>query len=455
MSGEQFLEKYKNRNWISLFDNPDVRRFVLSYPNETSRVSIINAIYSLVRMAGPDFDISSFLDMDAISAREKTWAVVMSYIEKGKYRIGGMVKVYAKSLYDYVHELRRDNQVIVWRKRHQVPNIKSRKTEVPDHQQIYRLVDTTTHLKIQAIVLLSYSSGLKGAGLINLQVGHLREAIKFREKLKNDFIDERKKTNDPRTQKDLDELITDLPLIIRITPQIYFKRFRNSGSKDWYPALICRDAEEIIMRYYDKKRSNASDSEPLFVTRNNRKFSQVQLSKLLKYNVKKFFMGTGELKHTSPSHLRRSFYNRLIAGNMKDIHREYLMGHALGVKGHYFDWESNKKEILISYIQCNFNRVDNGITREITTLKQDSMSKDEKIKRLEEELQYFKSPQFTENLVLEVNKFTETHKDEPVKVLTKVIKIGDAESWKKLTKEGYYLVSSDDEHFVMQKELDE
>ena len=130
--------------------------FVFSYPNERSRFTTSNTIYAYMRESG-GLDISTFLDMDSVEAREKFWKVVMSYVDKKKYRIAGMVKVYLKSLYDYTHELRRDNQVILWIRRHQVQDIKSRKTEVPNHPQIYRLADTTTHLKTQSIILLSYS----------------------------------------------------------------------------------------------------------------------------------------------------------------------------------------------------------------------------------------------------------------------------------------------------------
>ena len=461
MSREEFLEKYQNRNWYFLLENEEVKKFVLDYPNERTRVNICQTVYDLVRglnETDPDVSISNLLDLDAISAREKIWEVILNYIDKEKYRTARSVKVYAKQLYDVTHEMRRDPQSISWRRNHNVPDIRVRKTTVPTHDQIYRLVDKTTHIRSQAMILLSYSSGLKGSGIINLQIGHLKQAITFKEKLKQEFLQKRNNTYDPKAQKDLDELINNLPLILRIDAKIYFKRFRNGG-KDWFPALVCRDAEEVLMKYYTKMRANAGDDEPLFVTSNGRKYSQVELSKNLRYNIRKFSKSTGELRNTSPSLLRRSFYNRLIAGNVKDVHREYIMGHALGIKGHYFDWESNKQEIILSYIRCNFNRIADNVTREITSLKEDSISKDAKIKELEKQLQYFKSKEFTSDLVVKIKEndelFNRLEIGKPKKLSTKVIKIGDAKAWKKLNKEGYYLISSDDEHFVMQKEIEE
>jgi hypothetical protein len=93
-------------------DNPDVRRYVLSYPNEKTRQSIAQTIYDFMRELNktePDFNINNLLEMDGIAAREKIWQVIMSYIEREKYRTAGILKVYLKLFYDYVHELRRDN----------------------------------------------------------------------------------------------------------------------------------------------------------------------------------------------------------------------------------------------------------------------------------------------------------------------------------------------------------
>ena len=138
---------------------------------------------------------------------------------------------------------------------------------------------------------------------------------------------------------------------------------------------------------------------------------------------------------------------------MKDIYREYLMGHSLQVKSHYFDWNLMKRDVILQYLNCNFNRMAIDVSKEIVALKENGISKDEKIKQLEKELEYLKSPQFTKDIMAEI-KSKSFEIPEPKNVITKVIDIGDKESWKRLTNEGYSLIASDDEHFIMQKEED-
>jgi len=440
MSGEQFLEKYQNRNWIELMNNKEVRKFILSYPNERSKFTISSTIYSFVRKmreTEPDFNISKLLNMDSIDAEETIWSVCMSYIEGNKHRIAGMIKAYVKSLYDNVHKKRRDNERILWDKSKQVPKVKSRETEVPTHEQIYRLVDSTTHLRIQSIFLLSYSSGLKGEGIINLKVKHLRKALEDREKLRQEFKTEMNKVKDPKAKRDLEKLIDNVPLIIKIDARIYPKRFKGSNLADWYRCIISKDAEELLMKYYNKDRASAESEEPLFVTKDNNKFTQIHLSMILKYNIKKYTKSNnGELKNTQPSLLRRSFYNRLISTGMKDIYREYLMGHSLEVKGHYFSWEQQRKDILLAYLKANFNRISNGVTREISSLKMNGISKDKKIQQLEEKLRYFESEQFSKDIINKIKiegfEISEPSKI-PKKVLTKMIQKHGRSSVKKDT----------------------
>jgi hypothetical protein len=251
MSGEQFLEKYRNWKWMELLDNDEVRQFILSYPNIRSKKTMCSTIYALVRKAredNPEFDISNLLDMDSINARQLIWNVCLAYIEEEKYRTAEMVKIHLKSLYDFVHELRRDNQTINWHRRNQIPKVKTRETEVPTHSQIYRLVDKTVHIEVQTMFLLSYSSGLKGQGLLGLKVKHLRKALEDREKLREEFKAEYSKVEDPKAKRDLETLINNLPLIFKIDGSIYPKRFKGNNLADWYPAIVCNDAEKLLMR---------------------------------------------------------------------------------------------------------------------------------------------------------------------------------------------------------------
>lgn len=454
-----FEEKYRNRNFIKLFENRDIKKFILNYPNETSRRSILSHLYSFYTEAkklDPEFTFERFFESNPLEARETIWGTVLSFINLRKYRTANTSKVYGKALYDFVNEEKGIS--INFRRNQQVPSIKVKAVEVPTHQQIYRLIDYCTHLKVKAIIALSYVSGTKAEGIRNLRIKDVKDALKRQQEFKQQLEDELKEARDVDTIKELEELLSNLPLVIKITAELYPKRFRNATS-DWYPAIVSKDAQELLLKHYNRRLIQVdSEDSLLFVTlKNNRRYSQPRLSYLIKYNIKKFSKSNnGELKHTSPSMLRKAFFNKLIAGGMKDIYREVLMGHDIGVKSHYFEWDIQRKEILLTYIRCHFDRNGtNGITREITRIKEDSQTKDERIKLLEKELNYFKSPAFTKDILAEIksNGFKLPDETKPKKVITKVIDIGDKEAWKKLNAEGYVLVASDDEHFVLEKEI--
>jgi integrase len=457
-----FEERYKNRNFIQLLDNKDVKQFILSYPNTNSRRSIATHLYSLYTEAkalNPQFTFDSLFKSEPIEARRTLWSIVISYIGKKKYRTANTTKVYGKALYDFVNE--KNNLTIRYRRNQQVPNIKVKPVEVPEHQQVYRLVDYCTHLKVKTLIALSYVSGTKGEGLRNLRIKDITDALNRQSKLREELTTELKSTSDFEAIKDLEELVSNLPLVIKITPELYPKRFRTASS-EWYPCLVSSDVQKLLVKFY-KRRIEETDNPNslLFVTSNGTRYTHSRLSYLIKYNIKKFSKSNnGELKHTSPSMLRKSFFNRLISYGMKDIFREYLMGHSIGIKGSYFEWDLQKKEILLQYVRCNFNRNGNGVSRELTRIREDSISKDERIQQLENELSYFKSKEYTNDLVatvansLKADTFDVVYKPKKTKTISVVIPIDSGKELKRLMKEGYNIAGSDDDNFYLEKEID-
>jgi len=91
----------------------------------------------------------------------------------------------------------------------------------------------------------------------------------------------------------------------------------------------------------------------------------------------------GEKGRTWPYLLRDSFYNRLIEGQMTDTHREYLMGHDLGMRQHYYD--VNRREIREQYLRCHFNRVVSK-TDEVTRLEKQLEEERKRRAELEERI---------------------------------------------------------------------
>ena len=453
LSGESFKEKYKNRKWIALLENPKVDSFVSTYLNFFSKVNILNALNLFFRESKNDnIGIKEFLDFTQVQARNKIWEITQRYIQKDKSRQGHLIKIYSTAFYQHAHE--EEGLKLNWGRKYRVPSTKVREGIAPTHTQIYRLADIATHIDVKTMILLSYSSGLKGAGLNNLRVKHLREALEFRGRLVEEFTETLNKTQDPEKRKELSYILENMPIILRIDPSIYGKRFTDN-SKSWYPAFVCKDAETLLMKYYSEYKLNSDDEDFLFSTRTNKKLDQVQLSTKIKYALKKYYKTTKELKNTSPSLIRRSFFSRLIAGNMKDIFREYIMGHSLEVKAHYFSWDLMKKDIILQYLNCNFNKLNGNYGEQLSTLREDSLKE---IAKLKKELAYFNSQEFTSEIVAKVlesknNPFNVIDK-EPTKTIEIKIPLDSGKELDKLLKDGYEIKSRGNEFFILKKEVE-
>jgi len=396
--------------------------------------------------------INDFFNLNPVQARRLIWGTVQKYLQQEKYCTALNTKSYGSLLYEYANEEK--GLSIKWSKKHKVPMVRVREGTSPSHEQVYHLVNCVTHLDTKAVFLLMYSSGLKGEGIINLTIKDYKDAKQFRETLREEFTNQLANTQDSEEAKELRYVIQNLPAIIKVTFRIYPKRFTTTTSKGWYPAFISHDAEIMIDKYLEEYRTNANDEEPLFAGRlSNKKQGQIQLSKWLKFNIKKFYRLTGELKNTSPSLLRRSFYNRLIASNMKDIYREYIMGHALQVKSHYFDWDTQKKDVILQYLKCNFNRMSYDVTKEIINLKENGITKDEKIAELQKQIDYFRSEKFVTDLFNELSKTSTKFQEEPSKELDiKKIKKEDVNEFVRLRKLGYHMTYENSTYMIMEKE---
>lgn len=158
-------------------------------------------------------------------------------------------------------------------------------------------------------------------------------------------------------------------------------------------------------------------------------------------------------------HSLRKFFRTKIGLDLDVTHA--LMGHVEYLDDAYV--RQDQDEIAQAYLEAMPNvlvysientelkRETMKLKEELQTLKTNEKSKDKKIAELEQQLAYFKSPAFTEDIIAEIKTSSFELPKEPKKVVTKVIDIGDKEAWKRLSKEGYFLVSSDDEHFVLQK----
>jgi len=345
----KFEEKYRNYKWICVLENPVVKEFVASYNNIHTQLTIVRSTHyfvSEVKKTREDFDISQLFSLNSVQARRLIWRTLQSLMNsRGKTnRVARHVKTFIGLLYNYANE--EEGKAILWKRKHRISLVAVRDKKVPTHSEIWEMVDYALHLRDKAIIALSYNSGLKATPINNLNVGDLRKPLE-------DF-----------------KINGTVPLIIKINAKIYPKRFQtNNNSIMWLPALVDRDCAVLLLKYYESKRKDAQDNEPFFVTQRNTRMDIGRISQQVRYLMNKLDkLKGGDRSNTYAMLIRDSFFNRLVKGGMKDIHREFLMMHTLGIKAHYFNWDLEKEEILESYLKCGFNRSteNNEVKKKVT-----------------------------------------------------------------------------------------
>lgn len=332
----EFETQYKNYRWFYLLENPQVKDFVASYNNKHTRrlaAKTIDIFVREMRKDNPDFDISQFLSLNPVKARKVLWSMVQRIMStRGKSNLTAkQVKSFLSLLYNETNE--ETGKVITWKRKHRISTIQVRKKKVPTHEEVWQLIDYSIHTRDKALIALSYCTGLKAEALSNLNISDLKPLLE-------DF-----KINQTE------------PLILKITPRIYPKRFTSlNGSIPYHNALICRDASDLLLQYYEEKRKDASDDEPFFVTTKGKRLGVSRFSNQIEYLVSKLDKQIGgNRKNIRASLLRDAFYNRLISGKMQDAYRETLMMHS-SIRSHYFNWETEKENIIRDYNKCKFNR---------------------------------------------------------------------------------------------------
>jgi len=201
---------------------------------------------------------------------------------------------------------------------------------VPTEEQVYLMADAVSHLKDKAVILMLWQSGLRNATFRSLTVRHVKEGL-----LKN-----------------------EVPLMIEVTPDID----KKSLGEEYY-TFIDRSGVEALRRYLNT-RGNLADldeKEPLFLSNFGvgRGLSDTTLRRIVKKATKN--AGLDE-RMIWPHCLRAAFYNMLV-GKVDDVEREFMFGHSMGVRTHYFAPQFVEK-LRSAYSRVEWSRPGVGVTRE-------------------------------------------------------------------------------------------
>ena len=145
-----------------------------------------------------------------------------------------------------------------------------------------------------------------------------------------------------------------------------------------------------------------------------------------------------------------------------------LMGHSGYLDQSYLRLnidEVGKKYLEVMHNVSVYSIVDNELKQEtqklkdeMQTLTQKEKQKDQRIEELEKELSYFKSEEFTSNLVAKVIKRKDNPfniiSNKPAKTVKVKIPIVEGKEVVRLMKKGFTIQYSDDEIFILEKEED-
>ena len=143
------------------------------------------------------------------------------------------------------------------------------------------------------------------------------------------------------------------------------------------------------------------------------------------------------------------------------------MGHSAYLDNSYVRLPQN--ELAQAYLEAMgnvsiYSTVDNELKQETQNLKEEMQklrakeeTKDEKIAQLEKQLTYLESPKFFKDIRLNLEQMSVPLKTskKPVKVHQVKVKLDDGKRLAKLMGEGYTPTYSDDEIWILEKEIDE
>lgn len=164
-------------------------------------------------------------------------------------------------------------------------------------------------------------------------------------------------------------------------------------------------------------------------------------------------------------HSLRKFFRTKIGLDLDITHA--LMGHAEYLDDSYLHQE--QEDIAQAYLEAMSNvsvysildseirQETEKLRKELQTLQQKEKSKNEKIAELERKLEYFKSPAFAKDLISEIKttSFQPIQTFKPGKTHQVKVKLDDGKTLAKLMREGYTPTYSDDEIWILEKEIQE
>lgn len=315
------MSKELNYSWLLEFES--IKNWEISLRSTKTKELYFRTLHNLISnflsnpsIKNPD-DLLKLDDRDAIDLIRK---FSYSYTSSGKQKMGELAKTILKSFYlANSRELKSPHLKV-----HKVPrSSKTYNRIVPIKEQVYQLADASMGLRDRALILVMWQSGLRNSTIRNLRVGHVKDLL----------------------------LKSESSLRIDITTDIDKKSLGEA-----YYTFIANDGIDALRNYLSTrgKLEDISGEEPLFLSNlpgTVRPLTDVGVLRILKRAAKRAGL---DPKRIWPHCLRASFYNMLV-GRVDDTLREFLFGHGIGIRTHYFAPQQVDK-VKEAYSAVDWNR---------------------------------------------------------------------------------------------------
>ena len=317
---------------------------------------------------------------------------------------------------------------------------------VPIKSEIYRCVDAVPRKDIvqqsrsRAVILCLWQSGVRSSCLCSWKYGMFKDGLNPNEA--------------PITLK----IVANRDIGVHDVGE----DTKLSGYKlSHYFTFLNREAVEALRDYVEARKKYEGwvpeDSDYIFVTAGTASRGKRLNSKHLNAIIKTAFEQINIDPNSIWTHvMRKSFRKTLYKSGVDPDISESLMGHKLGQsRTAYFDY--NDVDFLRQqYASVNWARYPiKELEESVSKLEQNGKSKDEKIKELENQLTYFRSPKFVEDLmnnIKETSKFEDEKPSKPKKVDQVKVRLDDGKRLAELMRKGYAPTYSDDEIWILEKE---
>lgn len=266
-----------------------------------------------------------FLGLDRREARDVVWKFVKPFIaestSKAKNNLAALKSFYRSQ----------DGEILPFDSRrggkHYFNSKKRKKAaleHVPNRPEMYAIIDATTNLRDNTMLLMLFQSGIRENAICHLNFGHVKDQLYPEPKI---------------------------PLRLRITDQIDTKL--RGYMINFYDTFLQGEAVQKLKAYCDKYHKEKDLEKPLFYTDLGNPMSGERIWEIVKGCVRRAGLDPKTIwVHT----IRRAFKRVVRHSSLDSEFKEAIMGHVLeGSRENYFS-RNDPDEIETEYMKIDFGR---------------------------------------------------------------------------------------------------